>query len=221
MRESFNDHHSPISLADVMLKVLLMVFLSMTVLALIAKKNAEEGNVKKKAEYQITAEWNKTRSDDVDCDVDLWVKNPNGQIVFWRVKDNSMMNIERDDIGKRNDYITLGTGEVVENPEDMEYWYLRGLIPGEFTVNLHLYACRVGNEFVSAGTPIPPVDVEVKLVKLNPKMKIMYVESVTLTELWQQETVMNFTLAASGELEKVTHIPINLFSSEVQPTGVQ
>lgn len=197
-----------------MLKVLLMVFLSMTILALIAKKNAEEGNVKKKAEYQITAEWNKSRDRKIDCDVDLWVRNPNGQVVFWRSKENALMNIERDDIGTRNDFITLDNGQIIENPEDAEYWFLRGIIAGEYTVNLHLYACRMSGSYMSNFfDPVVPLPVEVKLTKLNPRMKIMYVKTITLTKLWEEVTVMNFTLSATGELEKVTQIPMTFFDT--------
>lgn len=210
--------HSPVSLADVMLKVLLMVFLSMTVLALIAKKNAEEGNVKKKAEFQITAEWNKTRDTQIDCDVDLWVRNPEGQIVFWRTKENALMNIERDDIGMRNDTIILADGKEINNPEDMEYWYLRGIIPGEYTVNLHLYACLKGEKAISFGNAtVIPVPVEIKLIKLNPRMQLMETRTVILDTLWQEKTAFNFTLSATGEVSRITDIPMKLINGGAIP----
>jgi hypothetical protein len=215
LRDHFNDTHSPVSLADVMLKVLLMVFIAMTVLALVAKKNNEESNIKKKAEYQITAEWNKEQNPDIDCDVDLWVRNPNGQLVFWRARENNLMNIERDDVGMRNDFIRLPDGRSVKNEEDMEYWYLRGIIPGEYTVNLHLYACAVELQQVDP-TYTLDIPVEVKLTRLNPRMQIIEVRQVKLTKVYQELTVMNFTLAGDGAVSKITDIPVDLIRGDGQ-----
>jgi hypothetical protein len=216
LRSQFNDSHSPISLADVMLKVLLMVFLAMIVLSVIAKKKAEDGNIRKKAEYMATIEWNKERDDAIDCDIDMWVRNPEGQIVFWRSRENALMNVERDDLGKRNDFLKLPTGETILNPEDKEYWYLRGIVAGEYTINVHAYTCMIDGNYVSfEKRPLnKPLKVLVQLIRLNPKMELAAMKEVTIESMWQEKTAMNFTLDAAGNVSNITDIPVPLVSSD-------
>lgn len=189
-----------------------MLFVMFLVATVIQKKKNDEGNIKKKAEYTITAEWNKGRDPNIDCDVDLWVRNPEGQIVFWRSKENAMMNIERDDIGMRNDYFVNANGETILNDEDAEYWYLRAIIPGEYTVNVHLYSCKNKDGYSSvAGDPIPLVAVDVRLTKLNPRAELIETRNVTFDGLWQQKTAFQFTLDSSGNVTGTTQIPTSLF----------
>lgn len=211
---------SPVTLADVMLKVLLMVFVMYMVLTVIAKKK-EEGNIRRDAEFQIIAQWNKAHDPAVDSDVDLWVRNPDDQIVYWRSKENALMNIERDDIGSRNDKLTDASGNVVLNPEDAEHWYLRAIVPGEYTVNLHLYSCGDGHDnFISSSYQLQkPLPVEVRLTKLNPKSKLETVQTVLMTEVWQEKTAFNFTLSAGGNVTNITQIPVRLINASA--AGVQ
>ena len=70
-KNHYDSNSAPISLSDIMLKVTLMLFVMYLVIAVIEKKKNEESNILKKAEFQITAEWNKARDPNVDCDVDL------------------------------------------------------------------------------------------------------------------------------------------------------
>jgi hypothetical protein len=219
LRDSYSDLVSPVTLSDVMLKVLLMIFVMYMVVSVIAKKHNEDGNIKKKAEFSIVAEWNESRDTNINCDVDLWVRNPDGQLVYWRMKENALMNIERDDIGLRNDSFINPNGETITNDEDAEYWYLRGIVAGEYTVNLHLYACSQIDKFISyRKTPLPaPMPVKVTLRKLNPRDQIIHTQSVELTHIWQESTAFNFTITAAGDVTSVTHIPMKFFSQEIVP----
>lgn len=213
----FDEPTSPVTLADVMLKVLLMVFVMYMVLAVVAKKN-DEGNVSKKAEFQITAEWNKARDPAIDCDIDLWVRNPDGQIVYWSSKENDVMNIERDDIGARNDSFVNERGETINTNEDKEYWYLRAVKPGEYTANLHLFSCLNGGIYSSRPADIiKPVSVEVKLTKLNPKSNIIDVKMVSLDTIWGEKTAFNFTINGTGEVTKITQIPTKIINARSAP----
>jgi hypothetical protein len=62
-------------------------------------------------------------------DVDLWVQAPGDVPVGYSNKGGLIFNLLRDDLGKHGD------------PTDMNYEisYTRGLPPGEYTVNVHLY----------------------------------------------------------------------------------
>ena len=67
--------------------------------------------------------------DEVDADVDLWVQAPGDLPVGYSNKGGAVFNLLRDDLGKRADVTGL----------NYETSYSRGIPPGEYTVNLHLY----------------------------------------------------------------------------------
>jgi hypothetical protein len=67
--------------------------------------------------------------DAIDADVDLWVHAPGDVPVGYSNKGGAVFNLLRDDLGNRADVTGL----------NYETSYSRGIIPGEYTVNLHLY----------------------------------------------------------------------------------
>ena len=67
--------------------------------------------------------------DEMDSDVDLWVQAPGDVPVGYSNKGGVIFNLLRDDLGKRAD----ATGM------NYEVSYSRGIPPGEYTVNVHLY----------------------------------------------------------------------------------
>ena len=60
---------------------------------------AKKGDVIKKAEYMIVLEWNHEYNDEID----LWVKDPAGNIVSFLQKSKGLMHLEKDDLGYSND----------------------------------------------------------------------------------------------------------------------
>ena len=66
-------------------------------------KSSEVGNydVIVNAEFIITMSWPKDSKDDID----LYVMDPAGNIVYFRDKDNGLMHLDRDDLGDKNDQI--------------------------------------------------------------------------------------------------------------------
>ena len=67
--------------------------------------------------------------DDVDSDLDLWVQAPGDVPVGYSNKGGGVFNLLRDDLGRRMDATGL----------NYEVSYSRGIVPGEYTVNAHLY----------------------------------------------------------------------------------
>ena len=59
------------------------------------------GNVNLKAEYIITVDW----QDNLPDDVDIWVQDPNGEIVSYLKKDAGWLHLDRDDQGIINDVV--------------------------------------------------------------------------------------------------------------------
>jgi hypothetical protein len=187
---------------DLLLNVLTgIIFLFLLTTMMIQSKKQDEG-IKKDAQYVIVAEW----PADMDCDVDLWVQDPNGDAVWFNRRDHGIMHIERDDLGFRNDFIKDKAGNVItEVNKNSETWVLRGIMPGEFYATVHLYSCRLSKLSFLALPIGAPVDVPVKieLVKLNPSYSVLATENVTLRKVWQELTAFNFTLGADGSLVSI------------------
>ena len=178
----------------------------------IQNKKTDEG-MKKNAEMVIQVDW----PNNLDCDVDIWVRDPMGNLVFFNQKDRGLMHIERDDLGFRNDIITttrdLLTGKPAANDINEEVWVLRGKVAGEFNVNIHLYACRIGDMQLKVNDPIN-VPVTVLFVKVNPDYQILQTEKLVFDHVWQELTVLNFTLDQDGNIVSSDKIYHNLVKTD-------
>ena len=147
------------------------------------------GNVNLKAEYIITIEWKESLPDDVD----IWVKDPNGEIVSYLKKDAGWLHLDRDDRGVINDKISIN-GEEFIYPINREVVTLRGIIPGEYIVNLYLYDNKSNN----------PVDVKLIIEKVNPSLKLVYFNNITLMQNDSEMTIARFNLNSSGDFRSLT-----------------
>jgi hypothetical protein len=180
---------------DLLINVLTgMVFLFMITTLLIQTQKQQEEGVKKDAQYIISVEW----PTELDCDVDLWVRDPQRVVVSYQNKDAGLMHIERDDRGWQNDSIfTMFLDKMrKDNPERLkneETWVLRGKQPGEYNVNLHLYSCRLGEAYLKLGDKIQ-VPVKLKIIKLNPTVSEVFTREIILEKVWQEKSAVNFTL---------------------------
>ena len=147
------------------------------------------GNVNLKAEYIITIEWKESLPDDVD----IWVKDPNGEIVSYLKKDAGWLHLDRDDRGVINDKVSIN-GEEYTYPINREVVTLRGIIPGEYIVNLYLYDNKSNN----------PVDVKLIIEKVNPSLKLVYFNNITLMQNDSEMTIARFNLNSSGDFRSLT-----------------
>ena len=186
--------------------VSIVVLFFMTTLLISPVKKVEQEGIKKDAQFAIHAEWDKN----IDCDVDLWVKNPLGTIIYFRMKDADLMNLDRDDFGKTNDNIVIDGKRIAADRND-EFATLRAIIPGTFNVNVHLYTCLVNGKGLDVGAT-PPEDVKVKvtLIKLNPKLEIANETTVTLTQVWQEKTAFSFKMDTDGTVHDFDPTPLKL-----------
>jgi len=122
--------------------------------------------------------------DELDSDVDLWVEAPGDRPVGYSNKGGMLFNLLRDDLGQRAD----ATGM------NYEVSYSRGIVPGEYTVNVHLYR--------NAARTYPiPVTV-VTSVKKNAKesARQLLASRIELSREGQELTVFRFRLNEEGDL---------------------
>ena len=150
----------------------------------------EKTNVKTSAEFLIMVTWDK----ESPADVDVWVRDPMDNVVCFKNRQNGLMHLDRDDTGKKSDTVIFGGSEVVVK-ENREVVSIRGIIPGEYIVNLHLYS-----DYNTA-----PVDVEVRLDKINPFATEMK-KNVTLKSRGDEVTAFRFNVDDDGSVFGINNL---------------
>ena len=122
--------------------------------------------------------------DEIDADVDLWLQAPGDVPVGYSNKGGAVFNLLRDDLGRKADATDL----------NYEVSYSRGIAPGEYTINVHLYrnSARV--------LPVPVT--VVTSVKKSPteRARQLLASKVELGREGQELTVYRFRLSEAGEL---------------------
>jgi hypothetical protein len=142
-------------------------------------KPADQGKVDPKAEMMITVTWPDNSPDDVDT----YVQDPAGNIVWYNQREGGLMHLERDDRGMFKDTV-LVDGKEIANPLNQEIVAIRGLEDGEYVVNVVHY--------IANGTA--PLPVQVKVEKLNPTVKVIYYQTLQLKGTGDEQTAVRFTL---------------------------
>lgn len=168
----------------------------MALLALRAEPNP--GKIDKKAEFIITMRWPDRHPDDVD----LYVQDPAGKLVWYNQKDAGLMVLERDDRGDTNDFALVELRKI-PLPIREELVSIRGLIPGEYTVNVHLYH-HIASD---------PVPVSVKIEKLNPTVQVVDYRTLFLDHTDEEKTVLRFTLGDDGAVLRTNEVEKSLIDT--------
>ena len=167
----------------------LLGFVSMVIILLPVinppqKKQSESKTVDPPGNVVVEARWD----DRIDADVDLWVQGPDDVPVGYSNLSGKLFSLLRDDIGFRNDASDL----------NYENAFSRGIRPGEYTVNLHMYYNRANRWPVK-------VKVLVTLIKPSGTSRVSQQTLVTelkLTRLGEERTAFRFRLDKNGELVK-------------------
>lgn len=198
-----DDDVGPIATQDMLLAIigmlLLVVAVLMTHIGDPARAKSTAEGIKPPGAVMVEARW----PDGLDTDVDLWVQAPGDVPVGYSNKGGLVFNLLRDDLGNQID----ATGLNYENA------FARGLIPGEYTVNLHLYRNR-------ASVPEIPCTVVVSVQKANePQMRQILATTTTLVREGQEKTALRFRLDDKGALVagSVSSIQRPLRSMESKP----
>jgi hypothetical protein len=136
-----------------------------------------------KAEFLITMAW----PDNNPNDMDLYVEDPAGNIVWYHSREAGLMALDRDDRGDYKNTITVN-GKTIRNPIRQEIVTIRGIVPGEYVVNVH--------EFLATAPGKVPVSVKVE--KLNPIATVVYYGKHEFDHKGQEETYVRFALDSDG-----------------------
>ena len=158
---------------------LLIVFVALFILSFIQIHEASKKVIEQpdyRASIIIIAEW----SDESNDDVDIYVQNPNEEIVFFTQRDIGWMNLDRDMRGKVLDKSDISRETVT----------IRKLIPGEYIVNLHMFGKRDPK----------PTSVKVRVLKTINGYAVIS-ETITLLSVEREEqTIVRFTTDLNGNI---------------------
>jgi hypothetical protein len=128
----------------------------------------------------VEARW----PDEIDSDVDLWVQAPGDVPVGYSNKGGLVFNLLRDDLGQRADATGI----------NYEISYGRGLVAGEYTVNVHLYRNPAGS------FPVPVTVVTSVKKTTQGRAKQLLASQVKLVREGEELTVYRFKLSEKGDL---------------------
>jgi hypothetical protein len=160
--------------------------------------DAKDGKVDTKAEFIITMDWPDNHPDDLD----LFVQDPIGNIVWYRHREAGFLTLDRDDRGGANDFI-LVNGMKIPSPIREEIVTVRGLVPGEYTVNISHFQAITGQ----------PVEATVKVQKLNPVAQLIFDDKVMVDHTGDEKTAVRFKLDAEGKVTDVQRRPKSLLET--------
>jgi hypothetical protein len=117
----------------------------------------------------------------------MFVQDPIGNMVWYRRREAGFMLLDRDDRGGANDFI-LVNGRKVLSPIRQETVSIRGIVAGEYTVNVY--------HFVAMGRD--PVPVSVKVEKLNPTVQVVHYAKMMMESAGTERTAVRFSIDAGG-----------------------
>ena len=182
---------------DLLFNTLLgFAFMFLIAFILIAEPD-KQGNVTVKAEFLITVAWPDGHPDDID----VLVEDPNGEILWFDNKDTGTMHLDRDDRGAVQDQMIIN-GELVTNPINQESITVRAWIPGEYVVNILHYKANYSE----------PVDVSVKVEKLNPVVTLVYYGVHQLSRAGMEVTASRFVLDSDGDVAATSDLQKRLLT---------
>lgn len=146
-----------------LLTSLLLIFVILTLLGTIKPPQAKIDTL---GIYAVTLEWDRGAYSDLD----LYVKRPNGEVIFFGNKDSDYVFLEHDDLG---------------SPDNLNYEriLIRGEERGEYIINIHAYNFS-DNKSIRA---------KVTLWRLRGEDRLLKTEEIEISYQGQERTVFRFT----------------------------
>jgi len=168
----------------------IFVFLAVIMISTVdePKKAVTEAPIPK-AEFLIQLSWDDGSLDDID----LYVRGPDRNVVFFNKRQTPLMFLDTDNLGMNN-AVTMPDGTYTPVPTRREIVTVRAVAAGEYTVNAHFY---------KKNSPKGSKDnLVLSVLKLNPYAEIGRATAV-FDEQGQEQTMLNFTVDAKGDVAEV------------------
>ena len=170
-----------------------LVLMAVELLLIAPIKKTSADGVKPKAEFYITIDWGTDR----DTDIDIWIKDVgNNEIIWFNRKEGTYVTLDRDVLGDFNNMVAGINGKISRVNEEMVT--IRSLANDEYIVNAVLYS----DHGHADGAAVEPVPFTIRLVKLNPVMKVVTEVSGVANYIKQEVHVFRFSVEG-GEVSDV------------------
>lgn len=209
MRRTHKNYGCNTSFLDLLFNMLL-AFVAMFILSFaMINISKTTKNFESKAEYIITVTW----PNDFDDDIDVYLQDPEKHLVMFKRKEDGLMHLDRDDLGFTNDIIETINGPI-KYDENREIVTIRGIISGEYTLNLHAFRKKDQR----------PTPVTVKIEKINPTFRTVFSKQIIIAKEGEEKTVTRFTLDKKGDMVSVNTLQKSLtkaFNEQQVPTPQQ
>jgi hypothetical protein len=211
MKANRHSHQLSDPFTDLLFNTLLGFTLLFFISILFMNPIAKLGNINYKAEYIITVSWPEDQPDDID----LWVQDPYQETVSYLRKEAGWLNLDRYDRGDLNDTVMINGNKVV-HPINQEVVTIRGIISGEYIVNLHYYESQTSK----------PVKAVIKIEKVNPVLRLVFIDQQVLQKVDDEKTILRFELDGNGEITGMNQIekiltPYRLDPEQLMPDSEQ
>ena len=159
------------------------------------EEKKQESSIETDGAYAIVATWPNEANDDVD----LYMKDPAGNLIFYGRTTAELMHLEYDDRGDLGDRAMTSTGEVKADI-NRERAIVRKGMSGEYVVNVHMFAKRYG----------PPTTVKVALYRLRGDDTEVLSKDIVLKADGDEATAFRFILGPDGEIVSTNELPTSL-----------
>ena len=209
-------YKSTIGFTDLLFNILVGFAFLFIIAFLLIKPEAKKKDFDRNAEFVIVMEWDK----EAKGDIDLYVEDPLGAKCSFRQTVANFMHLDKDDLGSANDTVVNADGTVSTVKINREVITIRGIIAGEYTINVHYYSerdySRVGNAMRKKKSK--EVTVKIELHKVNP-YTIMWVGEKTFHSKGQEETFVRFRLDKDGTVLSPFTFEKKKFVTPLMATG--
>lgn len=187
------------SFLDVLFSLLLFFVLITT---LLKTKSEQDPAFQQSAVYLIVLTW------EGNADLDLWAQDPDGRRIGFNRReggDGSLCSLNRDCLGARRTE-QYGDGTVA-NKVNEEVISIRGVVPGEFVINVHSY---------NLNDSAIPLNASVKLVKVKPFAELV-TEKHDFAVTGEEITFFRFSIAKEGNVFDINRMPISILTAPEPP----
>ena len=157
--KNYNTH---LAFIDLLFNVLLCFITFFIISMMLINNSPKNKDIETRALFVISITW----PEDFDDDVDIYVEDPKGEIVFFSNKESDIMFLDRDDLGHQGESTRNSLGQV-EYLDNREVVSIRAYRAGEYVINLHLYSKRSES----------PVPVTISVDKIHP-YKSVYTKTI-------------------------------------------
>ena len=196
------NYHTNLAFLDLLFNTLLCFAALFSLAFILINPSKKNKTVDAKAEFIITVIW----PSEMDDDVDTYVEDPEGNLIAFNRREQGLKHLDRDDTGLSFDTISTSFG-LVEYKENREMVTIRGYVPGEYVVNVHMYTKREDAE-----TPVTII-----LEKINP-YKVVTGRNVVLKLRGDEKTAFRFTVDDEGKVIQTNQLEKGLAKRNPRPT---